>query len=89
VAGKPVRLTVDQDRTVPAVDVPPSRDHGIDDRERVVAIDRLGVHVLGVDAGADPGQALVRHGFADGLAAHAVEVVDDEEDDSPPRCSGS
>ena len=82
--GEPIGLTVDQDRTVAALNVLSSRDHGVDDGKRIIAVDRLGVHVLGVDAGADAGQPLVRHGLADRLAAHAVEVVDDEEDDGQP-----
>jgi len=32
---------------------PPLAPEGVDDRQRVVAVDALGVHLLGVDAGAD------------------------------------
>ena len=55
--------------------------HGIGDREGIVAVHALGVHVLGIDAGADAGQDLVAHGLAVGLAAHAVEIVEEVEED--------
>lgn len=51
--------------------------HGVGDGERVQSVDALGVHALGVHAEADAGEDVVAHGLAGGLAAHAVEVVEE------------
>ena len=49
--------------------------HRLDDGERVVTVDTLGVHLLGVDAGADTGEEVVAHCLAARLPAHRVLVV--------------
>ena len=54
---------------------------GVDERQWIVAVDALGVHLLGVDSGAQAGDELHAHGFAKRLAAHAVVVVHAVEDD--------
>ena len=53
----------------------------VDDSQRVPAVDTLGVHLARGDACAETGGHIVGHGFAHGLAAHAVEVIKDVEDD--------
>ena len=53
----------------------------IRDGQRVEAVDALGVHGLGVEGRTDAGEDLVAHGLAEGLAAHAVEVVEEVEQD--------
>ena len=54
--------------------------NGVDDGERIVAVDALGVHLIGRQAGAQAGEDLEAHRLADRLAAHAVEVVDEVHD---------
>ena len=54
---------------------------GVDDSQGVPAVDTLGVHLVGGDTGADTGQQVIGHGLTAGLAAHAVGVVEDVEDD--------
>ena len=49
--------------------------------QRIEAVDALGVHGLGVEGRAHAGEDLVAHGLAEGLAAHAVEVVEEVEQD--------
>ena len=44
--------------------------------ERIVAVYALGVHVLRIDARADPRDITVAHRFAAGLSAHTVKVVE-------------
>ena len=53
----------------------------IRDGQRVEAVDALGVHGLGVEGRAHTGEDLISHGLAEGLAAHAVEVVEEVEQD--------
>ena len=53
----------------------------IGDGQRVEAVDALSVHGLGVEGRAHAGEDLVAHGLAEGLAAHAVEVVEEVEQD--------
>ncbi|OQB99396.1 MAG: hypothetical protein BWX80_03719 [Candidatus Hydrogenedentes bacterium ADurb.Bin101] len=43
--------------------------------EGVVAIDDLCVHLFRIYGRCHPGEIIEAHGFADGLAAHAVKVV--------------
>ena len=50
-------------------------------RQGIVSVHPLCVHVVGVHTGTDTGQELVAHGLATGLAAHAVEVVEEVEKD--------
>ena len=50
-------------------------------RQGIVSVHPLRVHVVGIHAGTDTGQELVAHGLATGLAAHAVEVVEEVEKD--------
>ena len=52
-------------------------DHG----QRIEAVHALGVHLVGVEARAHARREVVGHGLAAGLAAHAVLVVQDGEDD--------
>ena len=51
------------------------------DGQRVDAVDALGVHGLGVEGRAHAGEDLITHGLAESLAAHAVEVVEEVEQD--------
>ena len=48
--------------------------------ERIGPVDRLGVHRLQVDRRADAEQTVPAHGLADGLPAHAVKIVVEEEE---------
>ena len=80
VPAEPVALAVDQDRAFARGDLLLRAGDRVCDRERVRAVDRLCVHVLRIDAGADAGELLVAHRLADRLPAHAVEVVHEEED---------
>ena len=79
-AAEAVGDGVEQDRAVATVDDLLLARDGVDDGQRVVAVHALGVHLLRVQAGAEAGEDLEAHGLADGLAAHAVEVVDEVED---------
>ena len=49
--------------------------------QRIEAVDALGVHGLGVEGRAHAGEDLISHGLAEGLTAHAVEVVEEVEQD--------
>ncbi len=60
----------------------------VDHRERVVAVDLLRVHLLGVHSGAEAGNGLHACGLALRLAAHAVEVVHAVEHDRQPATDG-
>ena len=55
--------------------------HGVDDRQGIEAVHALGVHLVGGKARAQARQHVVGHGLALGLAAHAVAVVEDVEQD--------
>ncbi len=55
--------------------------HGVRHGEGIVAVDALRVHILGIHAGADAGEYLVAHRLARCLAAHAIEVVEEVEED--------
>ena len=54
---------------------------GVDDGERVVAVHALGMYLLGVQAGPDPGDETAAHGLAHGLPPHPVLVVQAVEED--------
>ena len=54
---------------------------GIDDSEGVVAVNALGLHGIGTEAGTDAGSKVVTHGFATRLSAHGVLVVHNAEQD--------
>ena len=54
---------------------------GINDGERIVSVNPFGVHLFRVHTGADASDELHAHGFAEGLASHAVKVVHAIEDD--------
>ena len=84
VAGEAVGLDVEQGRAVPALEQRALALDGIGDGERVGAVDRLGVQVRRVHRGADPRQAVPAAGLADGLAAHRVEIVGEEEEHRQP-----
>ena len=58
---------------------------GLDHGQGVEAIHALGVHLRGGEARAQPRQHVVAHRLADGLAAHAVVVVEDVEEDREAR----
>ncbi len=80
-AGEAVGERIEEDRSAAfAEDLLLAAD-GVDDREGVVAVDALGVHLLGVDARTDAREDVVAHRLAGGLAAHAVLIVEDVEDD--------
>ena len=81
VAGDAVRDRVQQDRALAGEQQLLLATHGVGHGQRVVPVHALGVHRLGVDAGADARQHVVAHGLAVGLAAHAVEVVEEVEQD--------
>ena len=57
---------------------------GVDHRQRVVAVDALGVHLVRRQPGAHAREDLEAHRLADRLAAHAVEVVDEVHDERQP-----
>jgi hypothetical protein len=54
---------------------------GVGHRQRVVAVDPLGVHGIGVDPGAQARELVKAHGLPFGLPPHAVEVVEEIEQD--------
>ena len=56
----------------------------IDHRQRIVAVDTLGVHLVAIHARADAGDELHAHGFAERLTAHAVKIVHAIEYDGQP-----
>ena len=80
VAAEAVGHGVQQHRPVALLEDLLLAGDGVDDGQRVIAVHALGVHLVGVDAGAEAGEDLEAHGLADGLAAHAVEVVDEVDD---------
>ena len=47
----------------------------IDNCQRIVSVHPFCMHLLGVDSGTKSGQHSIAHGFAAGLATHAVLVV--------------
>ncbi len=49
--------------------------HYIDNCQRIVSVHPFCMHLLGVDSGTKSGQHSITHGFAAGLATHAVLVV--------------
>ena len=77
--GQPVGHRVEQRRAAPRLQEFAFGGHRGGHRQRVVAVHPFGVQPLGVDPGADPRQHLEAHGLACGLAAHAVEVVEEVE----------
>ena len=79
VPGQPVGDRVEQRRAAPRLQEFAFGGHRGGYRQRVVAVYPFGVQPLGVDPGADPRQHLEAHGLARGLAAHAVEVVEEVE----------
>ncbi len=54
---------------------------GIDDRQRVVSVHALGVHLVGIDSGSHARDVSHPHGLADGLPAHAVKIIHAVEND--------
>ena len=78
VARVSIRLAINQDRAQTRVDDVASRAHRIDDGKWVGAIYGLGVHTLWVDSGTHSRHKVIGHRFADGLAPHAIKIVDDE-----------
>ncbi len=54
---------------------------GLGEGERVIAVHDFGVHVVGVECGAHAGEPVESCRLADGLAAHAVEIVHEIVDD--------
>jgi hypothetical protein len=81
VAADPVGDRVQQHRPAAFLDHPPFAPEGVDYRQRIVAVDALGVHLVRVDAGADAGDKLHSHGLAHRLPAHAIKVVHAVEND--------
>ena len=79
-AGAAIALDVEERRAVAGDKQRPLASDGVGDGERIGAVDRLGVHRLHVDRRADARQTVPAHGLADGLAAHGVEVVVEEEE---------
>ena len=57
---------------------------GVDDSQRVVAVDAFAMHLVAIGAGADACHDFLAHGFAKSLTAHAVEVVHDVDDQRQP-----
>ena len=66
---------VEKHRTIALSQDPLLPPEGIDDGQRIVPIHALGVHLVQVDPGADPGNELNAHGFAQGLPPHAIEII--------------
>src|SRR5699024_10731021 len=81
VAGEAVGDSIQQHGALAVVEQLHLALHGVNDRQGVVAVHALGVHLRGGNAGAHPGHHVVGHGLAAGLAAHAVGVVEDVEED--------
>ncbi len=48
---------------------------GVDDGERIVAVDALGMHLVGVHTSANTSDELHAHGFTDWLSAHPIKIV--------------
>ena len=80
VAGVAVGDGVHEDGAVALGDDFTLAAHGVDHGEGVESVDALGVHLVGREAGTHAGEHFEAHRFADGLAAHAVEVVDEVHD---------
>ena len=81
VAGETVGDGVHEDGAAPLLQDLLLAGGRIRDGQRVEAVDALGVHGLGIEGRAHAGEDLVAHGLAEGLAAHAVEVVEEVEQD--------
>ena len=81
VAGVAVCDGVEQDGATPVAEDVELAAHSLDDCERVVAVDALGVHLLGVDACADARGEVIAHRLAACLTAHCVLVVHDVDHD--------
>ena len=72
---------LEQHGTLPVFDDVELAPEGVDDRQRVVAVDGLGMEIEFVDPGSEAGQAFEPHRLTPGLAAHAVEIIHEAEDD--------
>ena len=81
VADQTVGHDIEQDRTFVVLDEFHLALVRVDDGQRVPAINTLGVHLARGDACAEPCGHVIGHRLAHGLAAHAVEVIKDVEDD--------
>ncbi len=83
-AAEAIGHRVEQHRPVAPLDDLALAANRVDHRQRIVAVDALGVQLVGCEAGTHAGQDLEAHRFADGLAAHAVEVVHEVHDQRQP-----
>ena len=86
--GEPVGDGVQQDRAAALREDLLFTLEGIDNGQGVVAVDALGVHLLGVDARTDAGDELLAHRLTVGLATHTVEIVHAVEDDGQAAAQG-
>ena len=84
VSGEAIGLHVEEGRAMAALEQEALALDGIGHGERVGAVDRLGVQVRRAHRDPDPRQAVPAGGLADGLAAHRIEIVGEEEEDRQP-----
>src|SRR4051812_15814013 len=83
-SAEAVRDRVEQYRPVFLLDDELLATNPIDDRERVEPVDALGMHLIRREAGAEARENFKAHRLAYGLATHAVEVVDEVDDQREP-----
>ena len=81
VTGVSVSNGVEKYGTLVLFDKSDLSSHCVDNGKRIVTVDTLCVHLVGIDPRAGSyEQTAPRHRFAAGLTAHAVEVVEEVED---------
>ena len=88
VAADPVGDRIQQNRSAAFAQHFPLTAESIDDRQWIVSVYALRVHLLGIDSCADAGNKLNAHGLAEGLASHAVEVIHAVENDRQAAAQG-
>ena len=78
-AGVAVGQRVHQHRAALGLEYLELAPHGFNDGQWAVAVDALGVHLLGIHPGADACQEVIAHRLTARLAAHGVLVIHDVE----------
>ena len=80
-ARKAIGHRIEQDWTASLLDQLPLADHRVGDRQRIVTVHTLRVHAVRIHAQAEACEHIITHRLSRRLAAHAVEVVHDVEND--------